>query len=72
MAEGCRDQGGVGTTDPEEDSPNMIVYRKVSFAVCVCMKLEAFPCETMTVDGLLTAHWSVSVCVCDTCQEASL
>ncbi|KAI3367805.1 hypothetical protein L3Q82_026636, partial [Scortum barcoo] len=28
MAEGSRDQGGVGTTDPEEDSPNMIVYRK--------------------------------------------
>lgn len=29
MAEGSRDQGSVGTTDPEEDSPNMIVYRKV-------------------------------------------
>lgn len=29
MAEGSRDQGGVSTADPEEDSPNMIVYRKV-------------------------------------------
>lgn len=29
MAEGSRDQGSVGITDPEEDSPNMIVYRKV-------------------------------------------
>lgn len=29
MAEGSKDQGGVGTSDPEEDSPNMIVYRKV-------------------------------------------
>ncbi|KAK6307206.1 hypothetical protein J4Q44_G00223540 [Coregonus suidteri] len=31
MEEGSRDQGqqGVGTTDPEEDSPNMIVYRKI-------------------------------------------
>lgn len=33
MAEGCRDQGSVGTTDPEEDSPNMIVYRKVRLTV---------------------------------------
>lgn len=30
MAEGPRDQASVSTTaDPEEDSPNMIVYRKV-------------------------------------------
>lgn len=30
MAEGSRDQASVSTTaDPEEDSPNMIVYRKV-------------------------------------------
>lgn len=33
MAEGSRDQGSVGTTDPEEDSPNMIVYRKVRLTV---------------------------------------
>lgn len=35
MAEGSRDQGGVGITDPEEDSPNMIVYRKVRLSRCV-------------------------------------
>lgn len=30
MAEASRDQASVSTTvDPEEDSPNMIVYRKV-------------------------------------------
>ncbi|KAK7904953.1 hypothetical protein WMY93_017560 [Mugilogobius chulae] len=30
MAEGSREQGAPGSTDPEEDSPNMIVYRKAS------------------------------------------
>lgn len=30
MAEGSREQGSVSATDPEDDSPNMIVYRKVS------------------------------------------
>lgn len=29
MAEGSRDQGSVSAADSEEDSPNMIVYRKV-------------------------------------------
>ncbi|MGH0142854.1 UNVERIFIED_CONTAM: hypothetical protein FKN15_014389 [Acipenser sinensis] len=29
MAQGPKDQGGVGTADPDDDSPNMIVYRKV-------------------------------------------
>lgn len=49
MAEGSKDQGGVGTTDPEEDSPNMIVYRKArltSLCVLRCavhMKGETFP-----------------------------
>lgn len=33
MAEGSKDQGGTGTADPEEDSPNMIVYRKASLRV---------------------------------------
>ncbi|MGH0135621.1 UNVERIFIED_CONTAM: hypothetical protein FKN15_058226 [Acipenser sinensis] len=28
MAQGPKDQGGVGTADPDDDSPNMIVYRK--------------------------------------------
>lgn len=29
MAEGTRIQGSIGNSDPEEDSPNMMVYRKV-------------------------------------------
>ncbi|XP_058843342.1 regulator of G-protein signaling 6 isoform X2 [Acipenser ruthenus] len=29
MAQGPKDQGGVGTADPDDDSPNMIVYRKI-------------------------------------------
>ncbi|XP_062325980.1 regulator of G-protein signaling 6-like [Osmerus eperlanus] len=29
MAEGTRDQGSIGNSDPEEDSPNMTVYRKI-------------------------------------------
>ncbi|XP_030625512.1 regulator of G-protein signaling 6-like isoform X4 [Chanos chanos] len=29
MAQGSRDQGSAGTADLEEDSPNMIVYRKI-------------------------------------------
>lgn len=29
MAQASQEQGTTGTTDPEEDSPNMIVYRKV-------------------------------------------
>lgn len=35
MAEGSRDQGSVSATDPEDDSPNMIVYRKVSLTLLV-------------------------------------
>lgn len=35
MAEGSRDQGSVSATDPEDDSPNMIVYRKVSLRLLV-------------------------------------
>nr|XP_023657909.1 regulator of G-protein signaling 6 isoform X3 [Paramormyrops kingsleyae] len=33
MAQASRDQGGVGTADPDEDSPNMIVYRKIEDVV---------------------------------------
>ncbi|KAB5540101.1 hypothetical protein PHYPO_G00097460 [Pangasianodon hypophthalmus] len=29
MAQASQEQGAVGTADPEEDSPNMIVYRKI-------------------------------------------
>lgn len=50
MAEGSRDQAAGGGTDPEEDSPNMIVYRKV----------RVFAVEKRLVDTVPTAHWSVS------------
>lgn len=29
MAQASQDQGAVGVADPDEDSPNMIAYRKV-------------------------------------------
>lgn len=77
MAEGSRDQGSVGTTDPEEDSPNMIVYRKVSLTLCVLqyvanMKGKTFTERQWPVDRLLAAHWSVLMYLYGTCQEASL
>lgn len=75
MAEGSRDQGGVGTTDPEEDSPNMIVYRKARLTLCVsdlqCMMGETFAERQWPVDRLLTAHWSVSVCISNTLVSLS-
>lgn len=45
MAQGSGDQRAVGTADPEESSPNMIVYCKVrplvgtgqAAAVCACV-----------------------------------
>ncbi|MFT7801983.1 regulator of G-protein signaling 6 isoform X1 [Arapaima gigas] len=40
MAQGSRDQGGVGTADPDDDSPNMIVYRKVGGALHHCLPMS--------------------------------
>lgn len=34
MAEGSKDQGGTASSEPEEDSPNMIVYRKARLPLC--------------------------------------
>ena len=34
MAQSSPEQGAVGTISPEEDSPNMIVYRKVRARWC--------------------------------------
>lgn len=43
MAEGTRDQGGVGAADAEEDSPNMIVYRKARLtSACATVMGEIF------------------------------
>ena len=33
MAQGSGDQRAVGIADPEESSPNMIVYRKVRLSL---------------------------------------
>lgn len=48
MAEKSRDQGSVGTTDPEEDSPNMIVYRKVRLTACVLQYVARMRGKTFT------------------------
>lgn len=48
MAEKTRDQGSVGATDPEEDSPNMIVYRKVRLTACVLQHVASRKGKTFT------------------------
>ncbi|KAF4071127.1 hypothetical protein AMELA_G00281490 [Ameiurus melas] len=39
MAQASQEQGAPGTADPEEDSPNMIVYRK-SFNLSIDSEAE--------------------------------
>lgn len=57
MAEGSRDQGSVSATDPEDDSPNMIVYRKVSLTPLVFYaKGKPGAGGQRPVSGVLTAH----------------
>lgn len=81
MAEGSRDQGGVGTADPEDDSPNMIVYRKARLDLCVCYNIWAVCWEKHSLRGndpwtgswqptgpyqcASTTHWFL----CQRCQE---
>ncbi|KAM3871133.1 regulator of G-protein signaling 6-like isoform 5-T5 [Diretmus argenteus] len=59
MAEGSRDQGGVGTTDPEEDSPNMIVYRKIEDIVMRIQDEKAGGVAIRTVKSFLSKIPSV-------------
>ncbi|TMS21115.1 Regulator of G-protein signaling 6 [Larimichthys crocea] len=60
MAEGSRDQGGVvGTTDPEEDSPNMIVYRKIEDIVTRIQDEKAGGVAIRTVKSFLSKIPSV-------------
>ncbi|XP_035278624.1 regulator of G-protein signaling 6-like isoform X2 [Anguilla anguilla] len=48
MAQGSREQAGVGTADPEEDSPNMIVYRKIEDIICrIQDETEGVPMRTV-------------------------
>lgn len=51
MAEGSKDQGGTGAAEPEEDSPNMIVYRKVG--LCTLSSLQYITwCEKQSPNNL--------------------
>ncbi|KAF3844765.1 hypothetical protein F7725_007928, partial [Dissostichus mawsoni] len=59
MAEGSKDQGGVGTSDPEEDSPNMIVYRKIEDIVTRIQDEKAGGVAIRTVKSFLSKIPSV-------------
>ncbi|XP_056282344.1 regulator of G-protein signaling 6-like isoform X7 [Pseudoliparis swirei] len=58
MAEGSRDQG-VATTDSEEDSPNMIVYRKIEDIVTRIQDEKAGGVAIRTVKSFLSKIPSV-------------
>ncbi|KAF7654799.1 hypothetical protein LDENG_00064630 [Lucifuga dentata] len=59
MAEGFREQGGVGSADPEEDSPNMIVYRKIEDIVKRIQDEKAGGVAIRTVKSFLSKIPSV-------------
>lgn len=61
MAEGSKERVGVGLTDPDEDSPNMIVYRKASLTQTFF--LFSFGWGRGHVSLLVKAHWSISDCI---------
>ncbi|XP_034153399.1 regulator of G-protein signaling 6 isoform X7 [Esox lucius] len=71
MAEGSREkeqQHGVGTTDPEEDSPNMIVNRKIEDIIMRMQDEKAGGVAIRTVKSFLSKIPSVvsgdKLCVC--------
>ncbi|XP_069574761.1 regulator of G-protein signaling 6-like [Brachyistius frenatus] len=59
MAEGSKDQGGTSTADPEEDSPNMIVYRKIEDIVTRIQDEKAGGVAIRTVKSFLSKIPSV-------------
>ncbi|XP_018582800.1 regulator of G-protein signaling 6 isoform X2 [Scleropages formosus] len=59
MAQGSRDQGGVGTADPDDDSPNMIVYRKIEDLVSRLQDEKAGGVPIRTVKSFLSKIPSV-------------
>eukprot|EP00066_Takifugu_rubripes_P001357 XP_003962489.1 PREDICTED: regulator of G-protein signaling 6-like [Takifugu rubripes] len=59
MAEGSRDQGSVSATDPEDDSPNMIVYRKIEDIVTRIQDEKAGGVSIRTVKSFLSKIPSV-------------
>ncbi|KAM4625147.1 regulator of G-protein signaling 6-like isoform 7-T7 [Polymixia lowei] len=59
MAEGSKDQGCAGATDPEEDSPNVIVYRKIEDIVMRIQDEKAGGVAIRTVKSFLSKIPSV-------------
>ncbi|KAM4723548.1 regulator of G-protein signaling 6-like isoform 2-T2 [Anableps anableps] len=59
MAEGSKDQGGTGVAEPEEDSPNMIVYRKMEDIVTRIQDEKAGGVAIRTVKSFLSKIPSV-------------
>ncbi|XP_029586133.1 regulator of G-protein signaling 6-like isoform X2 [Salmo trutta] len=61
MEEGSRDQGqqGMVTTDPEEDSPNMIIYRKIEDVIMRIQDEKAGGVAIRTVKSFLSKIPSV-------------
>ncbi|XP_066550423.1 regulator of G-protein signaling 6 isoform X2 [Amia ocellicauda] len=59
MAQGHKDQGAVGTADPDEDSPNMIVYRKIEDIISRIQDEKAGGVPIRTVKSFLSKIPSV-------------
>uniref|UniRef100_A0AAV2JBS9 Regulator of G-protein signaling 6 n=1 Tax=Knipowitschia caucasica TaxID=637954 RepID=A0AAV2JBS9_KNICA len=59
MAEGSREQAAPGSTDSEEDSPNMIVYRKIEDIVTRIQDEKAGGVSIRTVKSFLSKIPSV-------------
>ncbi|KAL0969150.1 hypothetical protein UPYG_G00223170 [Umbra pygmaea] len=60
MAEGCREkEQGVSVTDPDEDSPNMIVYRKIEDIIMRMQDEKAGGMPIRTVKSFLSKIPSV-------------
>ncbi|XP_019725839.1 regulator of G-protein signaling 6-like isoform X3 [Hippocampus comes] len=59
MAEGSKERVGVGLTDPDEDSPNMIVYRKIENIVSRIQDEKAGGVAIRTVKSFLSKIPSV-------------
>ncbi|XP_030213039.1 regulator of G-protein signaling 6 isoform X1 [Gadus morhua] len=59
MAEGSKDQACVGAIDPEDDSPNMIIYRKIEDVVMRIQDEKAGGVTIRTVKSFLSKIPSV-------------
>ncbi|KAM6961298.1 regulator of G-protein signaling 6-like [Aplochiton taeniatus] len=59
MAEVAKDQGGAATSDPEDDSPNMIVYKKIEDIVMRIQDEKSGGVSIRTVKSFLSKIPSV-------------